>query len=466
MNFLTLLPFCALALLSVSSPWSPPGGQGVCLDLLKEFKTQSPTPSDSLAQPDILCSQKMSHLERPHRDKDYRHRESPLRYSDGRSGKPYPPDGRLKRPVPSVSPHMASSANWPPTLWPYAAVTLTWLYPSCNERPKTEHSTPVAGRCQENLNIQDLMQTLTQATKEQHTHPNFILPKGPFLKNAQTCAQEEKTDATGRTSVSFLPPASTSNLRNAEAVSGEDLEASLPLLAFLPPGILQLVEIIVNIMVLICIAATQASLSGFSSFGAFGSFSLNSIYSPFEGTELQEVRDLDMQYNQMRAPGVYGGVAFSLTMMCLTLLFLVGGAKPLHRLSAKLLFMECLFDTLACLGYITAVGLYLHFVMQVNATEVCKRRERLYARQGYTSMNCIVQGGDAAVALFGLLAACLYCASTVVCALTLRSKRELRRQEAKMQYSLAGTGSAGDPRRAPESLDGRNQVPRAFATLV
>ncbi|XP_044282360.1 MARVEL domain-containing protein 3-like [Varanus komodoensis] len=313
----------------------------------------------------------MSHLERPHRDKDYRHRESPLRYSDGRSGKPYPPDGR----------------SLPGEL---------------------EHSRPYAD---------------PHASYQGATHPSqFHSPKGTFSeKCSNVCSRR---------------------------------------------GILQLVEIIVNIMVLICIAATQASLSGFSSFGAFGSFSLNSIYSPFEGTELQEVRDLDMQYNQMRAPGVYGGVAFSLTMMCLTLLFLVGGAKPLHRLSAKLLFMECLFDTLACLGYITAVGLYLHFVMQVNATEVCKRRERLYARQGYTSMNCIVQGGDAAVALFGLLAACLYCASTVVCALTLRSKRELRRQEAKMQYSLAGTGSAGDPRRAPESLDGRNQVPRAFATLV
>ncbi|XP_062986347.1 apoptosis regulator Bcl-2 isoform X2 [Elgaria multicarinata webbii] len=230
-------------------------------------------------------------------------------------------------------------------------------------------------------------------------------------------------------------------------------------------GILQFVEIIVNIMVLICIGATQASLSGFSSMGGFGSFSLGSAYSPFEGTELQEVRDLDMAYNQMRAPCVYGGVAFSISLLCLTLLFLVSGAKPIHRLSSKLLFAECLFDALACLGYIAAVGLYLHFVMQVNATDVCKRRERLYARRGYTSRNCLVQGGDAAVGLFGLVAACLYCASAVVTVLTIRSVQEFQKQEAKTQDNLARTDREGDRGKASKSPES-NQAARTFATLV
>ncbi|CAI5780111.1 domain-containing 3-like [Podarcis lilfordi] len=230
-------------------------------------------------------------------------------------------------------------------------------------------------------------------------------------------------------------------------------------------GILQFVEITLNILVLVCIGAAQASISGFTSMGGLGSFNINSAYSPFEGVELQEVRDLDMQFNQMRAPCVYGGVAFSLTLLCLTILFLVAGGKPIHRLTVRLLVTECVFDVLACLAYIVAVGLYLHFVLQVNATEVCKKRERLYARRGYTSMNCSVQGGDASVALFGLLVACLYFASTVVCFLTIRSVREFQRQAAKVQYSLERTYSEGDQHKAykrPESIDGA----RTFATLV
>ncbi|KFQ66179.1 MARVEL domain-containing protein 3, partial [Pelecanus crispus] len=168
-------------------------------------------------------------------------------------------------------------------------------------------------------------------------------------------------------------------------------------------GILKFVEITVNLLVLICVGAAQASVAGFTSLGGFGtgSFSLNSAYSPFEGTELREVRELDMQFTQMRAPCVYGGVAFSLTAAVLTLVFLVVGAKPIQKLRMGLLAGECTFNLLAGMAYIAAVGLYLHFVSQVNSTEVCKRHERLYARRGYTSMNCVVQGGDAAVGLFG-----------------------------------------------------------------
>ncbi|KAM6135372.1 LOW QUALITY PROTEIN: MARVEL domain-containing protein 3-like [Pterocles gutturalis] len=201
--------------------------------------------------------------------------------------------------------------------------------------------------------------------------------------------------------------------------------------------ILKFVEITVNLLVLICVGAAQASVAGFTSLGGFGtgSFSLNSAYSPFEGTELREVRELDMQFTQMRAPCVYGGVAFSLTAAVLTLVFLVVGAKPIQQLRVGLLAGECAFNLLAGMAYIVAVGLYLHFVSQVNSTDVCERRERLYARRGYTSMNCVVQGGDAAVGLFGVAAACLYFASFVICILALRTVRAFQSHAAMAQHS-------------------------------
>ncbi|NXT84137.1 MALD3 protein, partial [Zapornia atra] len=233
-------------------------------------------------------------------------------------------------------------------------------------------------------------------------------------------------------------------------------------------GILKFVEITVNLLVLTCVAAAQASVAGFTSLGGFGSFSLNSAYSPFEGTELQEVRDLDMQFTQMRAPCVYGGVAFSLTAAALTLVFLVVGAKPIQQLRIGLLAGECAFNLLAGVAYIVAVGLYLHFVSQVNSTDVCKRRERLYARRGYTSMSCVVQGGDAAVGLFGVAAACLYFASFVVCILAIRTVRAFQSHVAKAQHSPKSSirdrsvRNHHAVRRTPESS--RNV--QALATLV
>lgn len=231
-------------------------------------------------------------------------------------------------------------------------------------------------------------------------------------------------------------------------------------------GILKFVEITVNLLVLICVAASQASVAGFTSFGGFGSFNLNSAYSPFEGTELREVRELDMQFTQMRAPCVYGGVAFSLTMAALTLVFLVVGAKPIQQLRTGLLAGECAFSLLAGLAYLAAVGLYLHFVRQVNATEVCRRRERLYARRGYTSMNCAVQGGDAAVGLFGVVASCLYLASFVLCILAVRTVRAFQRHAARAQHGPEGSAGGARSHRAAHKTSESSRNMHALATLV
>ncbi|NXN33314.1 MALD3 protein, partial [Nycticryphes semicollaris] len=233
-------------------------------------------------------------------------------------------------------------------------------------------------------------------------------------------------------------------------------------------GILKFVEITVNLLVLICVGAAQASVAGFTSLGGIGSFNLNSAYSPFEGTELQEVRELDMQFTQMRAPCVYGGVAFSLTAAVLTIVFLIVGAKPIQQLRVGLLVGECAFNLLAGTAYIAAVGLYLHFVSQVNSTDVCKRRERLYARRGYTSMNCVVQGGDAAVGLFGVAAACLYFASFVVCILAIRTVQAFQSHVAEAQHSPKSSSrdrSIRKPRASHRTSESSHSV-QALATLV
>ncbi|KAM4705043.1 MARVEL domain-containing protein 3-like [Rhinophrynus dorsalis] len=200
-------------------------------------------------------------------------------------------------------------------------------------------------------------------------------------------------------------------------------------------GVLQFVEITAGVLVLICVVASYAVITGYTSAAGLGSFSINSAYSPFEGNELQQVRDADMQYSQLRAPGVYGGVAFSILLFALTIIFLILGAKPIHRVSIRILFAELIFDSLAFIGYIVAVGLYLHFIKQVNSTDTCKTRERLYAGRGYTWMNCEVQGGDAAVAIFGLIAACVYLPSAILCALYIRTVREFRRNHLAHEYS-------------------------------
>ncbi|XP_036377824.1 MARVEL domain-containing protein 3 [Megalops cyprinoides] len=223
-------------------------------------------------------------------------------------------------------------------------------------------------------------------------------------------------------------------------------------------GIVLICAVLTNALVLICVVAAQMVMSGMSAMGGLsaGSFSINSAYSPFEGTELQQVRDLDMQYSQMRSPGIYGGVAFSLTMGVISLLFVVSGNRPAHLLSPKLLAGQFFFQLVGAVAYVVAVGLYLHFVIKVNATDVCQQRARLYARQGYTWMNCDVGGADAAVALFGLITAILYGIGCVLTGQTIRRVRSYRQERERYEATRRNQGDghrSANPQRAPLRSD-------------
>ncbi|XP_040109105.1 MARVEL domain-containing protein 3 isoform X1 [Oryx dammah] len=201
-------------------------------------------------------------------------------------------------------------------------------------------------------------------------------------------------------------------------------------------GVIQIVEVILNGMVLMCIVASYFVLAGFSaSFASGGGFG-NNYYSPFEGTELEQVRQLDQQYTILRAPLIYGGVAVSLGLGVLTLGVLLQGAKSLHKLPGKWLLLEAIFSLLAAVGYCVGIGIYLHAALQINATDTCRTRERVYARKGLTWMNCQLAGTDGAAATFACLLVVMYGASVV---LALRSYREQKQykdsQEQQRNYN-------------------------------
>ncbi|CAJ1059409.1 MARVEL domain-containing protein 3 isoform X2 [Xyrichtys novacula] len=211
-------------------------------------------------------------------------------------------------------------------------------------------------------------------------------------------------------------------------------------------GIVLICAVLTNALVLICVIAAQMVTSGMSSMGGLGGFDINSNFN-LQGTELQKVRELDMQYSQMRAPGIYGGLAFSLTLGVLSLLFVVAGSKPPHLMSKKLLYGALVFQAVGAVAYVVAVGLYLHFIISVNSTDVCVQRERIYTRNGYTWMNCDVSGADAAVALFGLITAILYTVGTV---LTIRTIKGVRRyQQERKRREMEKQQARAHPQRSP-----------------
>lgn len=214
-------------------------------------------------------------------------------------------------------------------------------------------------------------------------------------------------------------------------------------------GIVLICAVLTITLVLICLVAAHVVSSGMSSATAMGGFDINSDFS-LQGTELQKVRELDMQYSQMRAPGLYGGIPFSLTFGIVSLLFVVSGNKPAHLMTQKLLFGALIFQAVGAVVWVVAVGLYLHFIISINSTDVCQQRERLYARNGYTWMNCAVSGGDAAVALFGLITTILYIVGTV---LTFQTIRGVKRYLQERKQRQADREARSQPQSAPLRAD-------------
>ncbi|XP_051830638.1 MARVEL domain-containing protein 3 isoform X1 [Antechinus flavipes] len=202
-------------------------------------------------------------------------------------------------------------------------------------------------------------------------------------------------------------------------------------------GVAQIVEVILNGMVLMCIVASYFVLAGFSASFASSGFG-NNYYSPFEGTELEQVRQLDQQYTVLRAPLVYGGLAFSLGLGVLTMGVLLQGAKSLEKLPRKWLVVEAAFSLLAAVGYCIATGFYLHVALRINATDTCKRRERMYARKGLTWMNCQLAGTDGAAATFACLLVIMYGVSAVLAIRSYRQQQQYYKDTRKPSSTYNG----------------------------
>ncbi|XP_078475843.1 MARVEL domain-containing protein 3-like isoform X2 [Lampetra planeri] len=166
-----------------------------------------------------------------------------------------------------------------------------------------------------------------------------------------------------------------------------------------PRGLLQLAEALLALLVLACVASSQAVLAGYSALGpglGYASSELSGGYSGFEGAELQRAHDLDAAFTLLRAPALYGGVAFSLVAAVVPIGVMLAVARtekrPDRSAFVRLLWVELFMDALCSAAFIAGVALYLYQVLEVNKSDTCKQREQLYISRGYTWMTCTLAG--------------------------------------------------------------------------
>uniref|UniRef100_A0A5F8GA12 MARVEL domain-containing protein 3-like n=1 Tax=Monodelphis domestica TaxID=13616 RepID=A0A5F8GA12_MONDO len=190
-------------------------------------------------------------------------------------------------------------------------------------------------------------------------------------------------------------------------------------------GLLQLGELSLSLLVLICAASALSTSTGFFGLGGMrGSpfFVLGYAMNGFPGHGISQLAELDLQYARMKLPSGYCMVGVSCLLLCLALAFLILGCSTSVPEARMLLGVELVTDVLGVLACMLATGLYIHAIQSANASEGCKRREAIYRSAGYTSMSCDILGTEVAACMFALLLMMVYFSGMVYVGLLLRKQ--------------------------------------------
>ncbi|KAF6718639.1 MARVEL domain-containing protein 3 [Oryzias melastigma] len=177
-------------------------------------------------------------------------------------------------------------------------------------------------------------------------------------------------------------------------------------------GIVLIMAVLLNFLLLVTLIFDPMNLPSSSPMGRFGTSKINISFN-LQGTDLEQVQELDMQFRQMRAPAFFGGVALSLTFGVISLYFVFTECKPSHQMSEKFLCGEFVFHVVGAVVYFVAMGLYLYIVTDINSTEVCYHLEKVYLRNDFTWMTCFLSLSDFLVFNFGLYTAIMNAISAV-----------------------------------------------------
>uniref|UniRef100_A0A8D3CVE3 MARVEL domain containing 3 n=1 Tax=Scophthalmus maximus TaxID=52904 RepID=A0A8D3CVE3_SCOMX len=180
---------------------------------------------------------------------------------------------------------------------------------------------------------------------------------------------------------------------------------------FIPclPGLCQLMELFVNLLLVICAGVPYSNNGGYRDLASLGG-----VYyyhfggaNAFTGADADRVKELDRLFHQLKRP------PYVFTMAC-------GG----------------LLMTYACV--MLALGIFrvpyrwppvlLGELQETYNNPICDEREQMYKSKGHKGFDCQLHGADIAGGLFGVMGVFVFISGTVLAVRAFRSVRELKGQ--------------------------------------
>ncbi|XP_067905995.1 MARVEL domain-containing protein 3 isoform X1 [Heterodontus francisci] len=206
-------------------------------------------------------------------------------------------------------------------------------------------------------------------------------------------------------------------------------------------GLCQLVEVLLNLLILVCGAISYSGTGGYTDLSSLGSlyyYTFGSAYSGFQGEEAKKVNELDVAFYQLKLPTVIAIMAYGGALMSFACLLLVLGLARVPWRFPFLMIIECALDIAIALAYIPAVYFYFQHLIAGYNSEVCKEREGMYKSKGYDGFNCSLHGADIVGGLCGCLAIIVYLLNAVAAILAFRKVRRLKsmREEVYLESTI------------------------------
>ncbi|XP_073515903.1 MARVEL domain-containing protein 3 isoform X1 [Phyllobates terribilis] len=193
----------------------------------------------------------------------------------------------------------------------------------------------------------------------------------------------------------------------------------------------QLVEVLLNMLILICCSVSYNSTGGFTGITNMGGiyyYQFGGAYSGFSGADGQRAQELDVQFYNLKLPTVTASMAFGGALMTFSCLMVLLGVLRVPWRWPVCLLMECVLDVAIAVGYMPALYFYFKRLQDAYNTQVCKDREALYSSKGYQGFTCALHGADIAAALFACMAIIAFFMSAV---LAVKGFRTVRLQKKK-----------------------------------
>ncbi|XP_069757917.1 MARVEL domain-containing protein 3 isoform X2 [Narcine bancroftii] len=194
-------------------------------------------------------------------------------------------------------------------------------------------------------------------------------------------------------------------------------------------GLCQLVEVLLNLLILVCGGISYSGTGGYTDLSSLGSlyyYTFGSAYSGFQGAEAEKVKELDVAFYQLKLPAVIATMAYSGALMSLACLLLLLGLTRIPWKFPFLLIIECVLDIAIALGYIPSVYFYFQHLIEGYNSQICQDRERMYKSKGYEGFNCSLHGADIVGGLCGCLAVIVYLLNAVAAILAFKKVRRLK----------------------------------------